>query len=43
MVEIGWTQEPAVRALFEARPELTVGPSVKDLGGRFRVVSATRR
>lgn len=43
MVEIGWTQEPAVRALFEARPELAVGPSVKDLGGRFRVVSATRR
>ncbi|MFO0852533.1 MAG: peptide chain release factor N(5)-glutamine methyltransferase [Gemmataceae bacterium] len=43
MVEIGWTQEPAVRALFEARPELVVGPSVKDLGGRFRVVTATRR
>jgi release factor glutamine methyltransferase len=43
LVEIGWTQEPAVRELFEARPELVVGPTVKDLGGRARVVSARLR
>ena len=42
-VEIGWTQEPAVRALFEARPEFVVGPSVKDRGGRFRVVTAKKK
>ena len=43
LVEIGATQEPAVRALFEARPELAAGPSVKDRAGRFRVVTAKKR
>jgi release factor glutamine methyltransferase len=43
LVEVGATQEPAVRALFEARPELTVGPSVKDRGGRPRVVTAKKK
>jgi len=43
MVEIGWTQEPAVRALFEGRPELTHVTSAKDGGGRWRVVSAKKR
>lgn len=43
LVEVGWTQEPAVRTIFEGRPELTAGPSVKDRAGRPRVVAATRR
>lgn len=42
-VEIGWTQEPAVRALFEARPEFEVGTSLKDGGGRYRVVTAKKK
>ena len=41
LVEIGFTQEPAVRELFAAR--LDVGPTYKDAAGRPRVVSATRR
>lgn len=43
MVEIGWTQEPAVRALFEGRSEWTSVTSAKDGGGRWRVVSAKKR
>lgn len=43
MVEIGWTQEPAVRALFEGRSEWTSVTSAKDHGGQWRVVSAARR
>ncbi|OWK36122.1 peptide chain release factor N(5)-glutamine methyltransferase [Fimbriiglobus ruber] len=43
MVEVGWTQEAAVRGLFESRPEWAVNASVKDLGGRFRVVSARKK
>ncbi len=42
MVEIGWTQEPAVRALFEGRSEWTGVTSAKDGGGRWRVVSAKK-
>ena len=42
MVEIGWTQEPAVRALFEARSEFTDVKSMKDLGNRWRVVMAKK-
>lgn len=42
VVEVGWTQDAAVRAIFAARPEWAVGDSVKDLGGRWRVVTATR-
>jgi release factor glutamine methyltransferase len=40
MVEIGWTQEPAVRGIFDERPEFTVGESVQDMGRRWRVVRA---
>jgi release factor glutamine methyltransferase len=43
MVEIGWTQEPAVRAIFEDRSEFTVGPSLQDMGKRWRVVRASLR
>ncbi len=42
LVEVGWTQDAAVRAIFEGNPELTVGPSVKDAGGRPRVVTARK-
>jgi release factor glutamine methyltransferase len=41
LVEIGSTQEAAVRDLFAAR--LDVGPTYRDMAGRPRVVSATRR
>jgi release factor glutamine methyltransferase len=41
LVEIGATQESAVRDLFAAH--LEVGPTYKDAAGRPRVVSATRR
>jgi release factor glutamine methyltransferase len=40
LVEIGATQEADVRAILAARPELTVGPTLKDLAGRPRVISA---
>jgi release factor glutamine methyltransferase len=42
LVEVGWTQEAAVRAIFEGNPDLAVGPSVKDAGGRPRVVTARK-
>jgi methylase of polypeptide subunit release factors len=41
LVEIGATQEPAVRELFAAHLEL--GPTFKDAGGRPRVVTAKGR
>ena len=41
MVEIGATQEAAVRELLAARLEL--GPTLRDAAGRPRVVTATRR
>lgn len=41
LVEIGVTQEPAVRDLFAAR--LEIGPTYRDAAGRPRVVSATKR
>ena len=40
LVEIGVAQEVAVRALFAARSELTVGPTIKDLAGRPRAIAA---
>ena len=43
LVEIGSTQEPAVRGLFETQPELTALMSVKDMAGRWRVVMAKKR
>jgi release factor glutamine methyltransferase len=42
LVEVGWTQDAAVRALFESAPGLTVGASVKDGVGRPRVVTAKK-
>jgi release factor glutamine methyltransferase len=42
-VEIGWTQEPSVRAVFESQPELFVGESIRDMGKRWRVVQAKLR
>jgi release factor glutamine methyltransferase len=42
LVEVGWTQDAAVRALFEGAPDLTVGASVKDGAGRSRVVTAKK-
>jgi release factor glutamine methyltransferase len=39
MVEVGWTQDAAVRELFTAAG-LTVLPSLKDMAGRWRVVRA---
>ena len=41
LVEIGVTQEAAVRDLFAAH--LEIGPTYRDMAGRPRVVSATRR
>ena len=43
LVEVGWTQNDAVRGLFAANPDLELGPSAKDLGGRFRVVTARKK
>jgi release factor glutamine methyltransferase len=40
LVEVGHTQAAAVQGLFAARPGWEVGPAVKDMGGRLRVVSA---
>lgn len=42
LVEIGWTQNDAVRAIFADRPEFTLVDSAKDMGNRHRVVMATR-
>jgi release factor glutamine methyltransferase len=41
LVEIGSTQEPAVRDLFAAQLEL--GPTLKDTAGRPRVITARRK
>ncbi len=42
LLEIGYTQNNAVRAILSARPEWKLGESVRDLGGRWRVVAAQR-
>ncbi len=42
LLEIGSTQDEAVRALFGARPELELGPTLKDMGKLHRVVTARR-
>ena len=36
LLEIGYTQEAAVRGLLAERPELEVGPTLKDAGGHPR-------
>ncbi len=41
LVEIGWTQDEAVRTLFAET--LTVGATIKDAAGRPRVVTAKKR
>ena len=38
-----YTQADAVRGLLAERPELEVGPTLKDAGGHPRVVTAKRR
>ena len=43
LLEVGHTQAGAVNALFAARPEFDVKPTVKDAGGRLRVVVVTRK
>jgi release factor glutamine methyltransferase len=40
LVEIGATQEADVRAILAAQPGLHLGPTLKDLAGRPRVISA---
>jgi len=42
LLEIGSTQEPAVRALLESAPNLGDVRSVKDMAGRWRVMIAKR-
>lgn len=43
LLEVGYTQEAAVRALLAAEPELEVGPTLKDMGGHPRVVTARKK
>jgi release factor glutamine methyltransferase len=43
LVEVGHTQDAAVKALFAERPGWDVGPSVKDMAGRSRVVTAKKQ
>jgi release factor glutamine methyltransferase len=43
IVEIGYTQETAVREIVAMQNELELGPTLKDAGGHPRVVSAKRR
>jgi release factor glutamine methyltransferase len=40
LMEIGWTQEPAVRAILQADARWHKIESHKDMGGRWRVVKA---
>jgi release factor glutamine methyltransferase len=43
LVEIGATQNDAVRALFAERPELEVGKTLRDAAGLNRVVTARKK
>jgi release factor glutamine methyltransferase len=43
LVEIGYTQEAAVREILTEQAELELGPTLKDLEGHPRVMSAKRR
>lgn len=43
LLEIGYTQEEAVRRLLSERPELEVGATLKDMGGHPRVVTARKK
>ncbi|HEV3439949.1 MAG TPA: peptide chain release factor N(5)-glutamine methyltransferase [Gemmata sp.] len=42
LVEIGYSQEAAVRGILAEQAELELGPTLKDMGGHSRVVSAKR-
>lgn len=43
LLEIGYTQEDAVRGLLAERPELELGATLKDAGGHPRVVCAKKK
>jgi release factor glutamine methyltransferase len=43
LVEIGHTQDEAVRALFAAQPDLELGPTLKDGLRHPRVVTARKK
>jgi release factor glutamine methyltransferase len=43
LMEVGYTQDEAVRTILAARPELEVGQTIKDMSGQARVVVAKRR
>ena len=43
LLEVGYTQDAAVRGLLAERPELEVGATLKDAGGHPRVVTAKKR
>jgi release factor glutamine methyltransferase len=43
LLEVGYTQGAAVRGLLAERPELEVGPTLKDVGGHPRVVTAKKK
>ena len=43
LLEIGWKQADAVQALLAERPELDLGPTLKDTGKNPRVVTAKKK
>jgi release factor glutamine methyltransferase len=43
LLEVGYTQADAVKGLLAERPELELGPTLKDTGGHPRVVTAKRK
>jgi release factor glutamine methyltransferase len=43
LLEIGYTQEAAVREILAESSELELGPTVKDMAGHPRVISAKKR
>ncbi|MFM8272468.1 MAG: peptide chain release factor N(5)-glutamine methyltransferase [Gemmata sp.] len=43
LLEIGWTQDAAVRGLLSDRPEFDLGPTIKDMGKHPRVVTAKKK
>ncbi|AWM36910.1 Release factor glutamine methyltransferase [Gemmata obscuriglobus] len=43
LLEIGWKQDAAVRALIAEQPELELGPTIKDMGKNPRVVTAKKK
>ena len=42
LLEIGYDQNDAVRALFAGRADWTLGETIRDLGNRHRVIAARR-